>query len=140
MMQDLEFSGSSFYRFLNEKKLMGSRCRSCGKLVAPPRPICSTCFGEEIEWVEMSGKGRLAAFTTIHIGPTAMLEAGYDRKNPYCAGIVQLAEGPAVSAQILGFDPTKPEEIKIGTPLSVVFVERGEGEQMQLYLAFEASV
>jgi uncharacterized OB-fold protein len=88
-------------------------------------------------WVEMSGEGTLLAFTTIHIAPTAMIEAGYDRKNPYCTGIVRLPEGPAVSAQILGVDPTRPQEIEIGMPLQVTFVQRGEGEQARTFLAFE---
>jgi uncharacterized OB-fold protein len=92
-----------------------------------------------MEWVEMSGEGELLAFTTVHIAPTAMIEAGYDRKNPYCTGIVQLAEGPAISAQILGLDPNNPQEIQIGTPLRVAFVERGEGEQARTFLAFERS-
>jgi uncharacterized OB-fold protein len=136
-MGDREFTGSSFYQFLGESKLMGSQCQSCGTLHVPPREICPDCFGAEMEWVEMSGEGELVAFTTVHIAPTAMIEAGYDRKHPYCTGIVQLAEGPAVSAQILGVDPTKPQEIEIGTPLSVAFVQRGEGEQARTYLAFE---
>jgi uncharacterized OB-fold protein len=89
-------------------------------------------------WEEMSGQGKLVAFTTVHIAPTAMLKAGYDRKNPYCAGIVQLDEGPAISAQIIGVDPTKPDEIEIGTPVRVAFVQRGEGEAQRTYLAFEA--
>ena len=88
-------------------------------------------------WEEMSGKGKLIAFTTIHIAPTAMIEAGYGRDNPYCTGIVQLEEGPAISAQILGVDPMQPEQITIGTPLRVVFVQRGEGEKKRTYLAFE---
>jgi uncharacterized OB-fold protein len=131
------FSGTSFYEFLGENKLMGSRCQSCGALYLPPRALCPACYGEEMAWEEMSGDGKLLAFTTIHIAPTAMIEAGYDRKNPYCTGIVQLAEGPAVSAQILGVDPTRPQEIEIGTPLRVAFVQRGEGEQARTYLAFE---
>jgi hypothetical protein len=90
-----------------------------------------------MEWAEMSGRGKLLAFATIHIAPTAMIEAGYDRKNPYCAGIVQVEEGPAISAQILGVDATQPEQIAIGTPLRVAFVERGEGEEQRTYLAFE---
>jgi uncharacterized OB-fold protein len=90
-----------------------------------------------MEWAEMSGKGELLAFTTVHIAPSAMIEAGYDRKNPYCTGIVRLAEGPAISAQILGVDPAKPEEIEIGTPLRATFVQRGEGETARTYLAFE---
>jgi uncharacterized OB-fold protein len=88
-------------------------------------------------WVELSGEGKLVAFTTVHIAPTAMIEAGYDRNNPYCTGIVELAEGPAISAQILGVDPTKPEEIEIGTPLRVAFIQRGDAEQARTYLAFE---
>jgi hypothetical protein len=131
------FNGTSFYEFLGENKLMGSRCQSCGALHVPPRPICPACYGEEMVWEEMSGQGQLLAFTVVHIAPTAMIEAGYSRKNPYCAGIVRLAEGPAISAQILGVDPVKPKEIEIGTPLTVTFVQRGEGEQARTYLAFE---
>jgi uncharacterized OB-fold protein len=136
-MGDREFTGSSFYQFLGEDKLMGSQCQSCGTLHVPPREICPDCYGAKMEWVEMSGDGELVAFTTIHIAPTAMLEAGYDRKNPYCTGIVQLAEGPAVSAQILGVDAARPQQIQIGMPLRVAFVQRGEGEQARTYLAFE---
>ena len=88
-------------------------------------------------WEEMGRRGKLVAFTTVHIAPTAMIEAGYDRKNPYCAGIVQLEGGPSISAQIIGVDAANPEEIQIGMPLKLAFVQRGEGEKAQTYLAFE---
>jgi uncharacterized OB-fold protein len=90
-----------------------------------------------LAWEELSGDGKLLAFTTVHIAPTVMIEAGYGRENPYCAGIVQLEEGPAISGQILGVDPTRPEEIEIGTPLRVSFIQRGEGEDRRVDLAFE---
>jgi hypothetical protein len=132
------FTVSSFNRFLGEQQLMGARCRSCESLHLPPRPICINCNGEEMEWVELSGQGKLIAFTTVHIAPTAMIEAGYGRNNPYCTGIVQLQEGPAISAQILDVDATQPETIAIGTPMQVTFVERGEGEEQRTFLAFKA--
>jgi uncharacterized OB-fold protein len=91
-----------------------------------------------MEWVEMGGSGSLLAFTTIHIAPTAMIEAGYGKDNPYCTGIVRLAEGPAISAQILGVDPRQPALIAVGTRLQVAFVERGEGDKRRTHLAFEA--
>jgi uncharacterized OB-fold protein len=137
-MADKDFNGTSFYEFLDENKLVGSQCRSCGALHLPPRALCPKCYCEEMEWTEVSGRGKLLAFTTVHIAPTAMIEAGYDRKNPYCTGIVQLEEGPAISAQIVGVDPARPEEIEIGTPLRIAFVQRGEGENERTYLAFEA--
>ncbi len=97
------------------------------------------CLLMERRWSgrRWAASGKLIAFTTVHIAPTAMIEAGYDRKNPYCAGIVKLDEGPAISAQILGVDPTKPGEIEIGTPLRAAYVERGEGEEKRTFLAFE---
>jgi uncharacterized OB-fold protein len=132
------FTAASFSEYLGEHKLMASRCQSCGALHLPPRALCPACFGEETRWEQMSGKGKLVAFTTIHIAPTAMIEAGYGRDNPYCAGIVQLDEGPAISAQIVGVDPPHPESIVIGAPLQVTFVERGDGEDQRTYLAFKS--
>ena len=137
-MTDRAFTSASFYQFLDEHKLVGTRCKACGALHLPPRPICTVCHGEEMEWQAMPQRGKLVAFTTVHIAPTAMIEAGYGRDNPYCAGIVQLEGGPAVSAQILGVDATHPEKIAVGTPLQVAFVERGEGEEKHTCLAFKA--
>jgi len=89
-----------------------------------------------MEWIELQGGGTLTAYTVIAVGPTFMVEEGYDRKNHYCSGIVQLEEGPKISARITGVDIKKPETIKIGTPLKVDFLEKGEGENKKTFLAF----
>lgn len=133
------YNAAGFYEFVDEKKLMGTKCKSCGELSVPPRSVCSSCHSEEMEWVEMSGKGKLDAFTVTLYGPTRMMEAGYNAKNPYCVGVVRLDEGPAISAQILGLDLTKPEEIKIGTPMKLTFIDRTEGEKKNTYIGFEAT-
>ena len=85
----------------------------------------------------MPQEGKLVAFTTVHIGPTAMIEAGYDRKNPYCVGIVELKDGSRISAQILGVDASRPEDISIGMELRAIFVERGDGGGQRTVLAFQ---
>jgi uncharacterized OB-fold protein len=132
------FTSASFEQHLNEKKLMGSHCTTCNKDYLPPRAICPNCHSDQLTWIEFSGKGKLAAFTSIFIAPTAMIEAGYGRDNPYLAGVVELDEGVKISAQILGLDAKKPEEVKIGTQLQAEFVERGEGEAKKTFLAFHA--
>ena len=66
-----------------------------------------------------------------------MIEAGYGRENPHCSGIVALDNGLSISAQILGVDPLNPDKIKIGSPVKAVFIDRGEGEQKETFLAFE---
>ena len=135
-MEERPFSDISYERFLNEEKLMGSRCKKCGALYAPPRPICIKCYSTEMEWAQMKGKGKLAAFTCIAVGPPFMVAEGYDRKNPYCSGVVELEEGVRVVARIDGVDTNKPETIKIGTPVTVRFLHRGEGENLRTFLAF----
>ena len=133
------YNATGFYEFVGEKKLMGTKCKSCGELFLPPRPVCSSCHGEEMEWVEMGGKGKLEAFTVTLYGPTRMVEAGYGPKNPYCVGVVRLDEGPAISSQILGLDLSKPEEIKIGTPLQLTFINRTEDGEEKTFIGFEAA-
>jgi uncharacterized OB-fold protein len=90
-------------------------------------------------WVELKGKGKLATFTCIRVGPPWMVEQGYDRNHPYCSGVVELEEGVKIDARIEGVDATKPETIKIGMPLAVAYLHHGEGEKMETFLAFKPS-
>ncbi len=138
-MEVRPFNDISYERFLSEDKLMGSRCRKCGVLSVPPRSVCIKCYGSEMEWVAMKGKGKLAAFTCIAIGPPFMIKEGYDRKHPYVSGVVELEEGVRVVARIEGVDGSTPETIRIGTPLKVEFLHRGEGENSTTFLAFRPS-
>jgi uncharacterized OB-fold protein len=93
-----------------------------------------------MEWVPLGGKGTLEAFSIIYIAPTAMIREGYGRDHPYCAGIVRLEEGPAISAQILGVDVSHPETIRVGSPVSVEFIDSGEGAQRRTRLGFRVGV
>jgi uncharacterized OB-fold protein len=136
-MGERPFSDISYEQYLNEEKLMGSRCKKCKALFVPPRSICVKCYSSEMEWVEMNGTGQLAAFTCITVAPPFMMAQGYDRKHPYCSGVVELEEGTRVDARIEGVDATRPEEIKIGIPLRVKFLHQVEGENRETYLAFE---
>ena len=136
MTREREVDSASFYQFLAEKKLMASRCKKCQALFLPPHPICTKCHGNDMEWVEMKGNGKLAAFSAIAVGPSCTIEEGYDRDNPYLVGIVELDEGPKVSGRILGLDARRPENIKMGTPVTVEFLEQEEGRRC--FVAFKA--
>ena len=137
-MSERPFTEHSFQQFLAEHKLMGSRCNDCGALHVPPRPHCPACHGDDLQWHQVSGEGRVVAFTAIHVGPNAMVAEGYNSKNPYLSGIVVLDEGPKVSAQLMGIDATNPSIEAIGTPVTAWFIDRGEGEAARTYLAFQA--
>ncbi len=136
-MAERPFSDMSYEKYLGEDKLMGSKCKKCGALFVPPRPICIKCHETDMEWSEAKGQGKLAAFTCIAVGPAFMAAEGYGRNNPYCVGVVELEEGARVDARIEGVDTTKPETIKVGMPMRVKFLHRGEEESRKTYLAFE---
>jgi uncharacterized OB-fold protein len=136
-MEEKPFSDIAYEQYLKEERLMGSRCLECDARYVPPRSICVECYSSDMEWLEMKGKGRLAAFACITVAPPFMIAQGYNRKNPYISGVVELEEGGRVDARIEGVDAGKPEEIKVGMPLKVKFLHREEGGKKETYLAFE---
>lgn len=118
-----DFTGASFYAYLQEGKLMGVRCNDCGRLSAEPRPMCPDCHGRNMSWYEFAGTGSLGAFTCISVVPQVMADRGYGRGNPYCTGIVALDEGPRISAAIVGVDAANPQNIRTGMALVADFSE-----------------
>ena len=110
-------------------KFRAFKCKSCGAVIAPPSGTCYKCGGTEMEWTEVSGKGTLVSFTVIHIAPDEFKEEA-----PYYIAIVELEEGTRISARLLGFDPLKPEEVKLGIPLRLAY---DKGVSGNAYVAFK---
>ena len=139
-MAEKPINDYGFEQFLNEGKLMGSRCNVCGMLYVPPRSLCPQCRRSDMEWAEMAGEGTLVAFTSISIGTPAMIKEGCDRNNPYCSGAVELVEGARVVARIEGVDSLHPETIEVGMPLRVKFLNKGTDDNRTTVLAFSPIV
>jgi len=136
-MTEFTMKTKDFQKALHDQQLIGARCLDCGCLSVPQREICPNCLSINVEVSVLSGAGKLAAFTVIYVPSQMMAEAGYNGKNPYCVGIVELDEGPSVSAQILDLDLSQPESIKIGSKLSMTTVIRNEGDNEAVFLAFK---
>lgn len=137
MSEEKSFTIESYLEYIRNKKLMGSKCKECGETYVPARKLCKDCMSTNMEWVEMSGKGELAAFTSITVGTPYFVEKGYDRKNPYCFSVIKLDEGPMISAQLVGVDESNPDTIDIGMPLKVTFLETEMKGETRVDLGFE---
>ncbi len=133
MAAEKEISITSYEEFLNEKKIMGTLCKECNHIDLPPRQICSKCLSTNVEWKELSQNGTIETFTNIHVSTTPFIQRGYDMKHPHYYAIVKLPEGPMISVQLVGFDPSKPETVEVGTPVTASFIPTKEG----MLLAFE---
>ena len=132
-----EFTIKSYLDYLSEKKLMGSKCKDCGASYVPVRKLCTKCNSVNMEWVEMSGKGKVAAFTIITVGTPFFVEKGYDRNKPYCFSVIKLDEGPMISAQLIGVDESKPDTINIGMQVKATFIQTEIRGETRVDLGFE---
>jgi len=123
MSDEKEITIQNYLDYIQSKKLMGSKCNKCDALYVPPRKLCTACNSTDLEWKEMSGKGKIAAFSCIGVGTTFMVNKGYSMKKPYCFSVIKLDEGPMISGQLIGVDESKPETILIDTPVNISFIE-----------------
>ncbi|MFX1297989.1 MAG: Zn-ribbon domain-containing OB-fold protein [Promethearchaeota archaeon] len=144
-MSEKPFTVQSYIDFLNEKKLMGSKCKDCGNIDLPPRIICSKCFKFNLEWIEIEGKGKITSFTTIYIGSSFMNAKGYSSKKPYCFGTIDLDSGISIASHIKGVNELDPESIKIGMRVKLayeagteLFIDRkgNQTERPKIYVTF----
>ena len=131
-MAEPEFSIASYRQYLAQRKIMASRCPDSGRIYVPPRPICQDSQSRNMEWIELSGEGKLVAFTSILVPPAAMAKRGYGRDKPYLSGFVSLKEGPTIPARI----DSSEKPVYVGMPLTADFVEEFVGEENQLSLVF----
>ena len=127
----------AFRQYLQEGKLMGSRCAACGAQFVPPRDLCGACRDGTMEWVAMSGLGTLAAFTSIAIGTPATVAEGYHRDNPYCCAVVALEEGPRVVGRLSGVAARQPETIHVGLAVRAVLEPREDAAEGPTALVFQ---
>lgn len=99
-----------------EHRFLLQRSTKTGKYVFYPRAVSPFGAGDELEWVEGSGKGTVYSFT-IARRPTGLQWAA---DVPYVIAIVELAEGPHMTANIIDCDP---ETVSIGMAVEVAFVD-----------------
>ena len=80
-----------FWEATKEERLTVQRCRACNRLVWYPREFCPlpSCFSSDLEWVDVSGKGRLHTFTII----AQAQDPWFQERVPYVFGVIQLDEG-----------------------------------------------
>jgi len=107
------FTIEQLCKCMSQGKLMGGKCKKCGKVHFPPRPMCDCCFSKDFEWTEIPTKGKLLTYTIIHIAP-----AQFQSMAPYAMGIVQLENGTKVPGMI---KEAPLDKVKIGMPLEIVF-------------------
>lgn len=94
-------------------------CRDCARSYHYPRPFCPYCWSEDVTWVEASGRATLYAYSVVHRNDLPP----WDARLPYVAAVVELAEGPRMSTNVVGCPPGR---LTIGMALRLDFRDDGE--------------
>jgi len=97
--------------------LLGQRCAECGELRHPPRPMCPACQSLERETIELSGRATLHSWARPVHPLLPMFEPGY------LIALIDLEEGLRLLSNLCDVEP---EDITIGMPLEVFFVETAD--------------
>jgi uncharacterized OB-fold protein len=110
--------------------LVGEVCPHCKEKIFPPRDVCPECGEDAKDLFEFSGRGQVYSFTKVHDAPV-----GYEENAPYTVALVQLDEGPMVTAQLTDLAQDK---VEVGMPVEMVTRKlRTDGERGMLVYGYK---
>jgi len=78
---------NDFIDYLDQGKVMGTRCKQCGRVHFPPRADCAECLSSDIEWFEVSGTGKLISFSKLIYAPV-----GFEEDLPYSIAVLDYGD------------------------------------------------
>jgi len=96
---------------ISRYRLVGARCKDCGRTHYPPRPACPYCGSRSLEPVELPRDGVLESYTIIYSSP-----GDHRLDSPVILGLVNL--GP--TRVIAELTDVTPEELRTGMPVEAV--------------------
>ena len=111
---------NDFIDYLNDNKVMGTRCKDCGLFFFPPRADCHQCLASNMEWFEVSGKGQLVSYSKLQYAPV-----GFEDDVPYCIALLDYGDYKVfgrIAADL------KDDEIQVGMEMQTVVNELPNGQ------------
>ena len=109
----VSFTGTTrvndFIDRLEDGRVSGTRCESCGKVFFPPRADCCHCRTSQMEWIDVRETGKLVTFSTLAFGPR-----GFEGDLPYTIALVDFGTCKIFGRLAGGIDAS---ELSIGMAL-----------------------
>jgi len=102
-----------FVNYLEQGKVMTTRCKKCGTSYFPPKMDCPKCLGSDVEWFEIKNYGKLITYTVVQYGPS-----GFEEDAPYTLAIGEFGDGLRIFGRLS--KGIKESDIKPGMELKVV--------------------
>lgn len=108
-----------FWAATSEHMFLLQRCADCGAAQFYPKVTCTSCGSENLGWEEASGKGTLHTYTVAR----RATHPAFEGAGPYVVAVVELAEGPRVTTNIVECDL---DDIRVDMPVELIWDEPGD--------------
>jgi len=103
-----------FWEGCKRHELLIQHCKNCGANIFYPKLYCSICLSPNMEWIRVSGRGRIYTFTVVYgYAPTA-----FTQDIPYVISVVKLDEGVQLMSNIVECEPS---QLRCDMRVEVVF-------------------
>lgn len=115
-----------FWDAANEERLVIQNCSACNRLQHPPAPTCHQCgTGDNLEWKEMSGRGKIYNYGVVFDCPVRLLQ----EDQAFNVAVIMLDEDPGI--QMYSHLPGTPaDEVPVGASVEVVFETTANGQKV----------
>jgi uncharacterized OB-fold protein len=111
---------NDFIDHLEEGSVMATRCTDCGTIFFPPRADCYRCLASNMEWVPVTGTGKLVTYSKLQYAPI-----GFGDDLPYAIALLDYGDYK-VFGRIAASVPE--DEIKIGMDMKTVVNTLPDGQ------------
>jgi uncharacterized OB-fold protein len=107
-------STEPFFEAARNREVRMPKCRDCGHVWFPLAQICPRCLSVSLEWIRLSGRGRVKTWAIYH----RAFHPGWADDVPYNVTQVNLDGGPAMLSNIVDI---RNEELYEGMLVEAVF-------------------
>jgi uncharacterized OB-fold protein len=102
----------AFWRAAVTSRLVLPHCQQCGNIWFPPSGRCPGCLSVDLDYRQVTGRGRLWSWIIMHRRYFEEFEP------PYLVAFVELEEGPMLISTIVG---AEPDQLRCDMMLEAVF-------------------
>ena len=74
---------NDFIGHLEDGNIKATRCQDCGQVFFPPRMDCYHCLTSHMEWIDITGSGKLVTYSELSFAPI-----GFEDDLPYCIALL----------------------------------------------------
>lgn len=115
-----------FWDAIARGQLVIQHCGACGRLQHYPRPWCTACLSDVLDWQHVSGNAIVYAHTIVR----RALNPAFNDAVPYVYALVDLDEGVRMTTNIVG---VVPDDVRIGMRVRVVFEPVADGGHVPVF-------